>query len=83
MSHVSSSPARRYFFQQPIFKRHLGQRFFQLCRFAAKAFQHYAYFLFGKNEALNLGYLYFEDDYDNLPTYAWDMKEQGPVTGYT
>ena len=29
---------RRYFFQQPIFKQHLGQRFFQLCRFAAKAF---------------------------------------------
>lgn len=38
---------------------------------------------FGKNKALNLGYRYFEDDYDNSPTYAWDMKQEGPVIGYT
>ena len=29
---------------------------------------------FDKNKALNPGYRYFEDDYDNSPTYAWDMK---------
>ena len=38
---------------------------------------------FGKNRALNLGYRYLEDEYDNSPTYAWDMKQQGPVIGYT
>jgi hypothetical protein len=38
---------------------------------------------FGKSMALNLGYRYFVDDYDNLPTYAWDMTQEGPVIGYT
>ena len=38
---------------------------------------------FGESMALNLGYRYFEDDYDNLPSYAWDMTQSGPVVGYT
>jgi len=33
--------------------------------------------------ALNLGYRYYEVDYDNLPSYAWDMTQSGPVVGYT
>lgn len=38
---------------------------------------------FGKSMALNLGYRYLKDDYDNLPTYSWDVEQQGPVVGYT
>ena len=38
---------------------------------------------FGEKMSLNLGYHYFEDDYDNLPSYAWDMTQEGPVVGYT
>ncbi len=38
---------------------------------------------FGKNKALVLGYRYLEDDYDNAPEYTWDVKQQGPVIGYT
>jgi hypothetical protein len=38
---------------------------------------------FGENKALNLGYRYFVDDYDNLPSYAWDMTQDGPVVGFT
>ena len=38
---------------------------------------------FGKRMALNLGYRYYEVDYDNLPSYAWDMTQSGPVVGYT
>ena len=38
---------------------------------------------FGANKALNLGYRYFVDDYDNLPTYAWDITQDGPVLGFT
>ena len=33
--------------------------------------------------ALNIGYRYFEVDYDNFPVYAWDARQQGPVIGYT
>lgn len=38
---------------------------------------------FGERKSLNIGYRYFEDDYDNLPTYAWDMTQSGPIIGYT
>ena len=38
---------------------------------------------FGQTMSLNLGYRYFEDDYDNLPSYAWDMTQEGPIVGYT
>ena len=38
---------------------------------------------FGPKMSLNMGYRYFEDNYDNLPTYAWDMTQEGPVVGYT
>ena len=37
----------------------------------------------GKTMALNLGYRYFENDYDNAPTYTWDVRQTGPVVGYT
>ncbi len=33
--------------------------------------------------ALNLGYRYFKDDYNNAPNYTWDVKQQGPAIGYT
>ena len=36
-----------------------------------------------KTMAVNLGYRYYKNDYDNAPTYTWDMKQQGPVVGYT
>jgi len=38
---------------------------------------------FGPNRSLNLGYRYFVVDYDNLPSYAWDMTQDGPIIGYT
>ena len=38
---------------------------------------------FGDRMSLNLGYRHFEDDYDNLPTFAWDMTQSGPIIGYT
>lgn len=38
---------------------------------------------FGERKSLNIGYRYFEDDYDNLPTYAWDMTQSGPIVGFT
>ena len=33
--------------------------------------------------AINLGYRFLSTDYDNLPTYAWDVEQQGFVVGYT
>ena len=33
--------------------------------------------------ALNFGYRYFRDDYDNGVDFRWDVKQQGPVIGYT
>ena len=33
--------------------------------------------------ALNLGYRYIKDDYNNAPDYTWDVKQQGPAIGYT
>jgi len=36
-----------------------------------------------KTMALNIGYRYLQTDYDNSPTYAWDVRQQGPVIGYT
>jgi len=36
-----------------------------------------------KTMAVNIGYRYYKNDYDNTPTYTWDMKQQGPVVGYT
>ena len=33
--------------------------------------------------AVNLGYRYFENDYDNAPSYAWDVRQRGPIVGYT
>ncbi len=38
---------------------------------------------FGPKKSLNLGYRYFVDDYDNLPSYAWDMTQDGPIVGFT
>jgi hypothetical protein len=38
---------------------------------------------FGPNKWLNLGYRYFVDDYDNLPYYAWDITQDGPILGFT
>jgi hypothetical protein len=38
---------------------------------------------FGETMALNLGYRYLRDDYNNAGVYAWDMTQQGPVIGYT
>ena len=38
---------------------------------------------FGPNKALNLGYRYFVDDFDNLPSYAWDITQDGPIVGFT
>jgi hypothetical protein len=38
---------------------------------------------FKETMALNLGYRYCKDDYDNLPAYRWDITQQGPVVGYT
>ena len=37
----------------------------------------------GDNMSIDFGYRYFKDDYDNSPKYAWDMKQQGPLVGYT
>lgn len=40
-----------------------------------------------KTMALNLGYRYYVDEFDNkksgLEKYTWDIKQQGPVIGYT
>ena len=36
-----------------------------------------------KTMMLNLGYRYMETDYDNFPKYAWDVRQQGFVVGYT
>jgi len=42
---------------------------------------------FGKTMALDLGYRYFVNDFDNgkpgLDNYVWDVKLSGPVIGYT
>ena len=38
---------------------------------------------FGPDKSLNLGYRYFVNDYDNLPSYAWDMTQDGPILGFT
>lgn len=38
---------------------------------------------FGTNMALNVGYRYFKDDYDDTPSYGWDIEQTGPVVGYT
>lgn len=38
---------------------------------------------FGESMALNLGYRYFVDDYNNPNVYHWDVTQQGPVVGYT
>lgn len=38
---------------------------------------------FGPNKSLNLGYRYFVNDYDNLPSYAWDITQDGPIVGFT
>lgn len=37
----------------------------------------------GDTMALNLGYRALRDDYNNRPTYAWEVTQQGPVIGYT
>ncbi len=36
-----------------------------------------------KTMMLNLGYKFMDTDYDNVPTYRWDVRQQGPVIGYT
>ena len=38
---------------------------------------------FGPGKALNLGYRYFVDDYENLLSYAWDITPDGPLLGFT
>ena len=37
----------------------------------------------GKTMLLNLGYRYLDTDYENTGTYLWDVRQQGPVIGYT
>ena len=36
-----------------------------------------------KTMLLNLGYRFMETDYDNFPTYVWDVRQQGLFAGYT
>ena len=36
-----------------------------------------------KTMVLNLGYRFMETDYDNFPSYVWDVRQQGFVVGYT
>jgi len=38
---------------------------------------------FGENKALNLGYRYFVDDFDDTGVYHWDVTQDGPVLGFT
>jgi len=38
---------------------------------------------FGKSMALNLGYRYFSNEYENTGSYHWDMDMSGPIIGYT
>ena len=38
---------------------------------------------FGPNKWLNLGYRYFVDHYDSLPSYAWGITQEGPILGFT
>ena len=38
---------------------------------------------FGKNKALNLGYRYWVDDFNDAGSYVWDVTETGPVVGFT
>ncbi len=38
---------------------------------------------FGENKALNLGYRYLVDDYDNVGVYGWDVTQCGPVVGFS
>jgi hypothetical protein len=33
--------------------------------------------------ALDLGYRYFQDDYNKQGVYRWDVTQQGPIVGYT
>ncbi len=35
------------------------------------------------NKALNLGYRYFVNDYNNTGSYRWDVTQDGPVVGFT
>ncbi len=37
----------------------------------------------GKTMALNLGYRYLDTDYEDEGKYAWNIRQQGPVVGYT
>ena len=38
---------------------------------------------FGPNKSLNLGYRYFVNDYDNSPSYAGDITQEGLIFGGT
>jgi hypothetical protein len=38
---------------------------------------------FGDNKALNLGYRYMDDDFEEPGVYGWDVAQDGPVIGYT
>jgi len=38
---------------------------------------------FGDNKALNLGYRYMVDDYNDTGNFRWDITQDGPVIGYT
>jgi len=37
----------------------------------------------GKSMSIDFGYRYFKDDYENSPKYAWDIKQKGPILGYS
>jgi hypothetical protein len=37
----------------------------------------------GETMLFNFGYRWMDTDYDNAPSYVWDVKQQGPVFGYT
>jgi hypothetical protein len=38
---------------------------------------------FGENKALNLGYRYLVNDYNDVGVYRWDVTQDGPVLGFT
>ena len=38
---------------------------------------------FGDNKALNLGYRYMDNDYNDTGNFRWDVTQDGPVIGYT
>ena len=58
------------------------QRHFPSLRVLARADTRYdAYELL--NAGLDEVYRFLDGDYENQPTYVWEVQQQGPVIGYT